>query len=700
MAAVSLSGLSCGAVQDQYGNAQSGRAMFVYTRGTTTEVTVYLDEALTEPLTQPLATVNGLLPGYVLSGQSIDVVDQLTGALEQGEAVNATTVGGGGGAGDLLAANNLSDLVSASTARTNLGLGSAATDSASAFDAAGTATTAVATETTRAETAEALLAPKASPALTGTPTAPTASALTDSTQVATTAYADSAVAVETSRAETAEALLAPKASPTLTGTVTIPTATTGDNTTKAASTAFVTTAVATETSRAETAEALLAPLASPALTGNPTASTQAQNNNSTRVATTAYADRAALAVEGLPLALTGATSATRYVGGTASVAPTTGTFVVGDYVITQSGTIYICTSAGSPGTWTQITGSGGSVSSVFTRTGAVVASSGDYTVAQVTGAAPLASPTLTGTPAAPTASAGTNTTQVATTAFVIAELGLPIALTGATAATRDVGGTTSGAPSTGSFLKGDVVVDQTGAIWICTTAGSPGTWTSVTNGLAALASPTFTGTPAAPTATAGTNTTQVATTAFVAASFAPLASPALTGTPTVPTATAGTNTTQAASTAFVATSFAPLASPTLTGTPAAPTASAGTSTTQLATTAFTQTAIATPLVQSTTSGSTFAITSTDSLAKLTALAAACTVSVSGTPNDGQKMTFRAKDNGTSRVITFSSSNFAVSGVTGTSLTLTTVANKTHTAEFIYDSVLGKYVEFALDTVGY
>lgn len=36
-----------------------------------------------------------------------------------------------------------------------------------------------------------------------------------------------------------------------------------------------------------------------------------------------------------------------------------------------------------------------------------------------TGLAPLASPTFTGTPAAPTASAGTNTTQIATTAFVL-----------------------------------------------------------------------------------------------------------------------------------------------------------------------------------------------------------------------------------------------------------------------------------------
>lgn len=37
---------------------------------------------------------------------------------------------------------------------------------------------------------------------------------------------------------------------------------------------------------------------------------------------------------------------------------------------------------------------------------------------------------------------------------------------------------------------------------------------------AALASPTFTGTPKAPTATAGTNTTQIATTAFVTAAVA------------------------------------------------------------------------------------------------------------------------------------------------------------------------------------
>ena len=47
---------------------------------------------------------------------------------------------------------------------------------------------------------------------------------------------------------------------------------------------------------------------------------------------------------------------------------------------------------------------------------------GAIAVAEVTGAAPLASPTFTGTPSAPTASAGTNTTQIATTAFVQTDL--------------------------------------------------------------------------------------------------------------------------------------------------------------------------------------------------------------------------------------------------------------------------------------
>ena len=55
----------------------------------------------------------------------------------------------------------------------------------------------------------------------------------------------------------------------------------------------------------------------------------------------------------------------------------------------------------------------------------------------------------------------------------------PGGLTGAsTASSRYVGATTSGPPSSGTFAKGDFIIDQTGSIWVCTTAGSPGSWTS------------------------------------------------------------------------------------------------------------------------------------------------------------------------------------------------------------------------------
>ena len=63
-------------------------------------------------------------------------------------------------------------------------------------------------------------------------------------------------------------------------------------------------------------------------------------------------------------------------------------------------------------------GGGGGVNSVFGRSGAVVAATGDYTVSQVTGAAPLASPTFMGTASGPTANPGDSSTKLATTAFV------------------------------------------------------------------------------------------------------------------------------------------------------------------------------------------------------------------------------------------------------------------------------------------
>ena len=139
--------------------------------------------------------------------------------------------------------------------------------------------------------------------------------------------------------------------------------------------------------------------------------------------------------------------------------------------------------------------------------------------------APLASPTFTGSPTAPTAVAGTNSTQIATTAFVndaIAGFGA------------------------GDMSKSTYDTDNDGKVEAAETAdavpwsgitGKPTSFTpsshshsiaqvtglqTALNAKAALASPALTGSPTAPTATAGTNTTQIATTAFVAAAIGAL----------------------------------------------------------------------------------------------------------------------------------------------------------------------------------
>jgi hypothetical protein len=80
-----------------------------------------------------------------------------------------------------------------------------------------------------------------------------------------------------------------------------------------------------------------------------------------------------------------------------------------------------------------------------------------------------------------------------------------------------------------------------------------------------LSSPTLTGTPAAPTASSSTNSTQIATTAFTQAAIvagvsakAPIDAPTFTGVPAAPTAAAGTNTTQLATTEFATAAVAAL----------------------------------------------------------------------------------------------------------------------------------------------
>ena len=151
-----------------------------------------------------------------------------------------------------------------------------------------------------------------------------------------------------------------------------------------------------------------------------------------------------------PSGLTGATSAVRFVGGTTSGAPVSGTFSTGDFVITQDGHIFVCTAGGTSGTWANA-GSSSGVSTFNSRSGAVTPANADY--------------------------------------LAVASGGL----TGATTAVRFVGGTASAAPASGTFSTGDFVVTQSGLIFICTAGGSPGTWVNAGSLYALLSGATFTG---------------------------------------------------------------------------------------------------------------------------------------------------------------------------------------------------------------
>ena len=108
------------------------------------------------------------------------------------------------------------------------------------------------------------------------------------------------------------------------------------------------------------------------------------------------------------------------------------------------------------------------------------------------------------------------------------------------------------------------------------------------------ASPTFTGTPKAPTPAAGNNTTQVATTAFVQAALTALINGAPATLDTLKEIAAAINNDPKFSTTInnALALKAPLSNPALTGTPTAPTAAQSVNNTQIATTAFVKSAIA------------------------------------------------------------------------------------------------------------
>ena len=130
------------------------------------------------------------------------------------------------------------------------------------------------------------------------------------------------------------------------------------------------------------------------------------------------------------------------------------------------------------------------------------------------GLAPIADPTFTGVPSAPTAAPGASSTQLATTAFATTGLATHAALT----ATHGVAGSLVGT-SDSQTLTSKIISGASNTLSNIAQASV----TSLVSDLALkapLASPTLTGVPTAPTASGGTSTTQLSTTAFVAGEIA------------------------------------------------------------------------------------------------------------------------------------------------------------------------------------
>lgn len=186
-----------------------------------------------------------------------------------------------------------------------------------------------------------------------------------------------------------------------------------------------------------------APLASPVFTGTPEVPTASSGANDTQAASTAFAKTAAAAAQtaaeaaSLPLP-TGGT----YPGGSADYLRADGTWDVPPGTGGGSGTVTavsVATANGFAGTVANPTTTPAitvstNVSGLLKGNGTAVAAATagtDYVaptgsgaaltglaVSQVSGAAPLASPALTGSPTAPTQTSGDNSTKLATTSFV------------------------------------------------------------------------------------------------------------------------------------------------------------------------------------------------------------------------------------------------------------------------------------------
>jgi hypothetical protein len=249
------------------------------------------------------------------------------------------------------------------------------------------------------------------------------------------------------------------------------------------------------------------------------------------------------------------------------------------------------------------------------------------TTGNVGGLAPIESPAFTGTPTAPTPATTDNSTAIATTAFVVAEVANVVAgyaplaspaFSGIPTAPTQPLGTSTGAVATTAFVMAAVAASTAG---VASFNGRTGIvdleLTDVTAvGGAPLVSPVFTGSPTAPTPATGNNSQLLATTAFVAntvsaidagvttfnnrAGAVVLQTADITGAGGALASDAGVSSFNGRTGDIVLTANDVSAaggvaanSPALTGVPTAPTATpASLSTNQLATTAFVQAAIA------------------------------------------------------------------------------------------------------------
>jgi hypothetical protein len=407
----------------------------------------------------------------------------------------------------------------------------------------------------------------ASPTFTGIPAAPTAAFGTNTTQIATTAFVTSNYA--------------PLSSPVLTGTPTAPTPAAGDNSQNIATTSFVDGALSAYSLKS-----------SPAFTGTPTAPTQPAGDDSNNLATTAFVQNYLSNTVSVNLSLIGqppqspdmTLTAAQY---SAEIINFVGAPTVSMTITVPASGQWMMYNNATGTNSVSLTNGMGAVYELPQFQSAIVMSLGELGVINANIAGNFITPATASTIGGVIIPNGSG---------LSVDQDGNLSVSGASSST--IGGVMQGAgvTITDSVLSANVltVAGRTGNIVL-----SSADLSDVSN-IAFLASPALTGTPTAPTAAAGTHTTQIANTAFVttaisnaatASGFAPLASPAFTGTPTAPTATSGTSSTQIATTAFVATNYAPIASPVLTGTPQAPTPATGDNSQNIATTSFVTTAI-------------------------------------------------------------------------------------------------------------